>query len=135
MWSVELALPEPDDEELTAEEREEFGISTLAPRPLATLDPLPGYEPPQRNGRLLPIEPAAVVETADGLALHRHPAIIELEHPEIARYVDEFRALGPLPLTRDDYRTRPSRYVEAWVTMLGAEARRRTRPRGESDGE
>lgn len=135
MWSVELELPEPDDEELTDEEREELGISAIAPRPLATFDPLPGFEPPQRNGRLLPVEPAAVIETAEGVALHRHPAIVEIEHPELARYLDEFRALGPLPLTREDYRTRPSRYVEAWRTMIGAETRRRSRPRGEHDGE
>ena len=123
MWSVALELPEHDDETLTDEEREEYGISTLAPRPIATIDPLPGFVPVQRNGRLLPVERAAVVETSKGVEIYRHPTMLEIEHPHLAAYVAELRAIGPQPLTRDDYRRRSARYVEAWRVMVNASAR------------
>lgn len=105
-----------------------------APQPvLSKLDRFDGFEPAQRNGRMLPPLDPDVVETVDGIALYRHPELLLDEDPELAGHIAMLRVVGPAPLTREDYLTRSARDIEGWQTVLATRARALRQPVKEED--
>lgn len=109
-----------------------LGVDERAPKAIGdAVDTLVPFDP----SRIL-VDPAGdVVESSEGVETFRHPEYFAVTDPVIGALISEYRTVGALPLTREDYRSRSGLWIDGWECVLGTAHRRRERearekPRG-----
>lgn len=126
-------FPDPAEEDLPEEEEELFGMrpGTLAPTPLCVVDPLPSWEPERdADGVVLPPRDPALVETAAGIEVYRHPGCLLLEAPALWRAWGLFKAgLRIEHLSATDFLTWSNLLLEQLTELWAADIRRLDRER------